>query len=600
MHSPIWISRFTDATRQAATYRSGRVLLAGDAAHIHYPAGGQGIGLGIQDAVNLGWKLARVVKGDSPESLLDTYTAERHPPAARALKHSMAQTVLQRSDPRAAALTETIDELMVLDQPRVKLAALIHGLDIAYDFGEGHPLLGRRMPDLDVVTADGSVRVYALLRDARPVLLDFGQSAVVDGHGPGAGRRCPIRRCVGAAGHRRGAGAVGGADPPRRTRGVGRTGERLGADRRARAVVLALSAIQQSEPSRGGDGPSARRLAELAQHRRDMVLDRPRRHDEQRSDLGRRQAAIQQHQHLELARGQLARAGCARPSAGRRGSGRPRSRRVRRIACTDRVGAELVEHAHGTVGGCRVRREPAGVRAPTPGCPAHPTRPPQRAASPVHREAERLGERATTSGAGSLPPSMRHHASSPVAHGSECASASAHAASVSGPIDVDVAPRSQASSAAAHAAGAMRWISRVPAARSAASERKADGVVTAPREDSRGGRGSGDRRDRRDVGMVEQREGIREGVVEAPDVAEGDAAPRPHVACPRVEVAVLAVRDAGIEVHESGGVPVLGDRLGGEIGVGARGVLGQVGGEREIEAAGEQRLALRRCCPSSW
>ena len=96
VHSPTWISRFTDATRQAAAYRNGRVLLAGDAAHIHYPAGGQGIGLGIQDAVNLGWKLAQVVEGISPESLLDTYHAERHPAAARALKHSMAQTVLQR------------------------------------------------------------------------------------------------------------------------------------------------------------------------------------------------------------------------------------------------------------------------------------------------------------------------------------------------------------------------------------------------------------------------------------------------------------------------------------------------------------------------
>ena len=181
VHSPIWISRFTDATRQAATYRSGRVLLAGDAAHIHYPAGGQGIGLGIQDAVNLGWKLAQVVKGMSPESLLDTYTAERHPPAARALQHSMAQTVLQRADPRAAALTRTVDALMAMDQPRTQLAALIHGLDIAYDFGEGHPLLGRRMPDLDVVTADGPVRVASLLHDAQPLLLDFGEQALVDG-----------------------------------------------------------------------------------------------------------------------------------------------------------------------------------------------------------------------------------------------------------------------------------------------------------------------------------------------------------------------------------------------------------------------------------
>ena len=99
VHDPTWISRFTDATRQAATYRSGRVLLAGDAAHIHSPAGGQGIGLGIQDAVNLGWKLAQVVKGTSPDSLLDTYHAERHPAGARALKHTMAQSVTAASRP---------------------------------------------------------------------------------------------------------------------------------------------------------------------------------------------------------------------------------------------------------------------------------------------------------------------------------------------------------------------------------------------------------------------------------------------------------------------------------------------------------------------
>jgi FAD binding domain/Aromatic-ring hydroxylase, C-terminal len=180
VHSPIWISRFTDATRQAATYRSGRVLLAGDAAHIHYPAGGQGIGLGIQDAVNLGWKLAQVVKGMSPESLLDTYTAERHPPAARALQHSMAQTVLQRADPRAAALTRTVDVLMAMDQPRTHLAALIHGLDIAYDLGEGHPLLGRRMPDLDLDTGDGPSRVFTLLHDAEPILLNLAEPGHLD------------------------------------------------------------------------------------------------------------------------------------------------------------------------------------------------------------------------------------------------------------------------------------------------------------------------------------------------------------------------------------------------------------------------------------
>ncbi len=180
VHSPTWISRFTDATRQAAAYRDGRVLLAGDAAHIHYPAGGQGIGLGIQDAVNLGWKLAQVVRGVSPESLLDTYQAERHPAAARALELSMAQTVLQRSDARTSALTRIIDGLMSMNQPRTLLGARIHGLDIAYDLGEGHPLLGRRMPDLDLHTADGPTRISSLLHEAEPILLDLGEPGRID------------------------------------------------------------------------------------------------------------------------------------------------------------------------------------------------------------------------------------------------------------------------------------------------------------------------------------------------------------------------------------------------------------------------------------
>lgn len=180
VHDPTWISRFTDATRQATAYRSGRVLLAGDAAHIHYPAGGQGIGLGIQDAVNLGWKLAQVVKDVSPQSLLDTYHAERHPAGARALRLSMAQTVLQRADPRTGALNEIIDDLMTTAQGRTQVAALIHGLDVAYDLGEGHPLLGRRMPDLDLDTAAGPTRVSALLHDARPVLLDFAVPGRID------------------------------------------------------------------------------------------------------------------------------------------------------------------------------------------------------------------------------------------------------------------------------------------------------------------------------------------------------------------------------------------------------------------------------------
>src|SRR3989440_2437785 len=179
-HNPTWISRFTDMTRQAATYRAGRVLLAGDAAHVHYPAGGQGLSLGVQDAVNLGWKLAQVVNGASPESVLDTYQDERHPVAARALQHTMAQTALQRRDERTKALVDVVSELASMDEPRKRLAGIISGLDIHYDLGEGHPLLGRRMPDLDLVTADGPLRVFTLLHDARPLLLNLGEPGGFD------------------------------------------------------------------------------------------------------------------------------------------------------------------------------------------------------------------------------------------------------------------------------------------------------------------------------------------------------------------------------------------------------------------------------------
>ena len=180
IHSPTWISRFTDMTRQAAAYRVGRVLLAGDAAHVHYPAGGQGLGLGVQDAVNLGWKLAQVVDETTPESILDTYHAERHPVTARALRYTMAQTALQRHDERIRAVVDVVSELASMDEPRRRLAGLISGLDIHYDLGEGHPLLGRRMPDLDLNTAAGALRVFELLHDARPLLLDLGQPGVLD------------------------------------------------------------------------------------------------------------------------------------------------------------------------------------------------------------------------------------------------------------------------------------------------------------------------------------------------------------------------------------------------------------------------------------
>ncbi|HJR18809.1 MAG TPA: FAD-dependent monooxygenase [Actinomycetota bacterium] len=180
IHSPTWISRFTDTTRQAATYRERRVLLAGDAAHVHYPVGGQGLNIGVQDAVNLGWKLAQVVKKASPESLLDTYHAERHPVAARVLRNTMAQVALRRTDDRTRALGDTVSELLGLDEVRKRLAAEMSGLGVHYDLGEGHPLLGRRMPDLDLDTADGPLRVFSLLHDARPVLLNFGEPGAFD------------------------------------------------------------------------------------------------------------------------------------------------------------------------------------------------------------------------------------------------------------------------------------------------------------------------------------------------------------------------------------------------------------------------------------
>jgi 3-(3-hydroxy-phenyl)propionate hydroxylase len=180
VHNPTWISRFTDMTRQAAAYRVGRVLLAGDSAHVHYPAGGQGLSLGVQDAVNLGWKLAQVVNGTSPESLLDTYQDERHPVAARVLRYTMAQTALQRPDERTKALVDVVSELATMDEPRKRLAGIISGLDIHYDLGEGHPLLGRRMPDLDLTTAAGPLRVFELLHDAKPLLLNLGEPGGVD------------------------------------------------------------------------------------------------------------------------------------------------------------------------------------------------------------------------------------------------------------------------------------------------------------------------------------------------------------------------------------------------------------------------------------
>ena len=180
IHNVLRVSRFTDMTRQAAAYRKGRVLLAGDSAHVHSPVGGQGLNTGVQDAVNLGWKLAQVINGISPDSLLDTYHAERHPVAARVLRNTMAQVALMRVDDRIEALRDSVSEMLSMDEPRKRFAAMQSGLDIHYDLGPGHPLLGRRMPDLHLVTSDGSLRVFSLLHSAQPVLLNFGEPGGFD------------------------------------------------------------------------------------------------------------------------------------------------------------------------------------------------------------------------------------------------------------------------------------------------------------------------------------------------------------------------------------------------------------------------------------
>jgi len=167
-------------TRQAASYRQGRVLIAGDAAHVHPPQGGQGLNTGVQDAVNLGWKLAQVVRRTSPEGLLDSYHAERHPVGAQVLQSTRAQVALATTDDRHEALRTMVADLLAMDEPRRHVAGMLSALDIRYDLGEGHPLTGRRMPDLDLDTTDGPTTVFALLHDARPVLLDLGAAGAID------------------------------------------------------------------------------------------------------------------------------------------------------------------------------------------------------------------------------------------------------------------------------------------------------------------------------------------------------------------------------------------------------------------------------------
>jgi len=181
LHSATNISRFTDMTRQAARYRERRVLVAGDAAHVHSPVGGQGLNLGVQDAVNLGWKLAQVIHGTSPESLLETYHAERHPVGARVLRNTMAITAIDRGDERCEALRGMMSEMLLQkSETRKQHLAMMSGLDVHYDLGDGHQLLGRRMPDLDVVSATGPLRIFTLLHGAQAVLLNLGESGAID------------------------------------------------------------------------------------------------------------------------------------------------------------------------------------------------------------------------------------------------------------------------------------------------------------------------------------------------------------------------------------------------------------------------------------
>ncbi|MGL5852480.1 MAG: FAD-dependent monooxygenase [Phycicoccus sp.] len=182
----VWTSRFTDASRQAESYRRGRVLLAGDAAHVHPPQSGQGLNTGVQDAVNLGWKLARVVTDRAPESLLDSYHAERHPAGAQVQEIVMAQVALGRSDERHESLRSVVGELLAADDARRGVAARLCGLDVRYDLAGDHPIVGRRMPDLDLVTAEGPTTVYSLMHDARPLVLVLGEVGADGSRGGGS------------------------------------------------------------------------------------------------------------------------------------------------------------------------------------------------------------------------------------------------------------------------------------------------------------------------------------------------------------------------------------------------------------------------------
>jgi 2-polyprenyl-6-methoxyphenol hydroxylase-like FAD-dependent oxidoreductase len=226
-------STWTDRSKQATTYRNGRVLLAGDAAHVHSPLGGQGLNLGLGDAMNLGWKLAATVRGDAPDGLLDTYTAERHPIGARVLEWTRAQVALMR--PGSGALRAVVRDLMDTRDGATYFAERVWGASLRYDLGEQHPLVGRSCPDFEL--EDGT-RVGALLRDGTGVLLDFARQsslAALDGRW---GRR--VRYVARDAKDRLGTSAVlvrpdgfvaWASDGPSRAEDVARAAERWFASR---------------------------------------------------------------------------------------------------------------------------------------------------------------------------------------------------------------------------------------------------------------------------------------------------------------------------------------------------------------------------------
>ncbi|MGI5171064.1 FAD-dependent monooxygenase [Spirillospora sp. CA-253888] len=207
---PRWLSWFTDSARQAERYREGRLLLAGDAAHTHFPVGGQGLNLGLQDAFNLGWKLAATIHGWAPDGLLDTYDEERQAPARRVLENTRAQIALMNPDPYVTPLRAMFTELMAKDQVNLYLAETITGVNVRYDLpGREHPLLGRFAPDLDLETDDGPARLAELSHDGAGVLLDLDAGDGIEravaaweaGGGPQAARVRHVRaKCPGAPG----------------------------------------------------------------------------------------------------------------------------------------------------------------------------------------------------------------------------------------------------------------------------------------------------------------------------------------------------------------------------------------------------------------